>query len=238
MTTPLDNQPLPAAEKAPGPPALIDFLGLISLGFAALSLFLFAWLAEEMRENDVMRFDSAIRTWVHGFASPRLTQAMTIISLFGYNVLVVGVIVSLIVFLWIRWRRAAALMAITMMGAGILDASLKQAFHRVRPQVFFGMAPTNYSFPSGHALASFCFYSVLAGLIAHRVKSMRLRLAVGVLAALIIAAIGLSRIYLGMHYPSDVVAGYLAAAMWVSTVLSLDSYRVRRRARRTQSKPL
>ena len=238
MTTPLDNQPLPAAEKTPGPPALIDFLGLISLGFAALSLFLFAWLAEEMRENDVMRFDSAIRTWVHGFASPRLTQAMTIISLFGYNVLVVGVIVSLIVFLWIRWRRAAALMAITMMGAGILDASLKQAFHRVRPQVFFGMAPTNYSFPSGHALASFCFYSVLAGLIAHRVKSMRLRLAVGVLAALIIAAIGLSRIYLGMHYPSDVVAGYLAAAMWVSTVLSLDSYRVRRRARRTQSKPL
>ena len=57
-------------------------------------------------------------------------------------------------------------MAVTMIGAGILDASLKQAFHRVRPPVFFGIAPTNYSFPSGHALASFCFYSVLAGLIA------------------------------------------------------------------------
>ena len=121
--------------------------------------------------------------------------------------------------------------------AGILDASLKQAFHRVRPQVFFGMAPTNYSFPSGHALASFCFYSVLAGLIAHRVRSIRVRVGVGVLAALMIAAIGLSRIYLGVHYPSDVIAGYLAAAMWVSTVLSLDSYRVRRRARRTQPNP-
>lgn len=237
MTTPLDNQPLPAAEKAPSRPALVDVLGLVSLGVAVCSLFLFAWLAEEMRENDVVRFDSAIRTWVHGFASPRLTQVMSILSLFGYNVLIVGVLGSIAVFLFLRWRRAAAFMAVTMMGAGILDATLKLAFHRVRPQVFFGIAPTNYSFPSGHALASFCFYSVLAGLIAHRVKSMRIRVTAGALAALMIAAIGLSRIYLGMHYPSDVIAGYLAAAMWVSAVLSLDDYRIRRRARRAPAKP-
>jgi undecaprenyl-diphosphatase len=230
------NEPLPAPEKQPSPPAIMEFLGLISLAVAVLSLFLFAWLAEEMRDNDVARFDSTVRAWVHGFASPWLTQIMTIISLFGYNILVVGVVSSLVVFLRMRWRRAAAFMAVTMIGAGILDASLKQAFHRVRPPVFFGIAPTNYSFPSGHALASFCFYSVLAGLIAHRVKSMRLRVGVGVLAGLLIAAIGFSRIYLGVHYPSDVIAGYLAAAMWVSAVLSLDSYRVRRRARRTQPK--
>jgi undecaprenyl-diphosphatase len=232
MTT-AGNEPLPAPEKQPSPPAIMEFLGLISLAAAVLSLFLFAWLAREMRDNDVARFDSTVRAWVHGFASPGLTQIMTIISLFGYNILIVGVIAALVVFLRMRWRRAAAFMAVTMIGAGILDASLKQAFHRVRPPVFFGIAPTNYSFPSGHALASFCFYSVLAGLIAHRVKSMRLRVGVGVLAGLLIAAIGLSRIYLGVHYPSDVIAGYLAAAMWVSAVLSLDSYRVRRRARRT-----
>jgi undecaprenyl-diphosphatase len=231
------KEPLPAPEKQPSPPAVMEFLGLISLTMAVLSLFLFAWLAEEMRENDVARFDSTVRAWVHGFASPWLTQVMTIISLFGYNFLIVGVIAALVVFLRMRWRRAAAFMAVTMIGAGILDASLKQAFHRVRPPVFFGIAPTNYSFPSGHALASFCFYSVLAGLIAHRVKSMRLRVGVGVLAGLLIAAIGLSRIYLGVHYPSDVVAGYLAAAMWVSAMLSLDSYRVRRRARRKPAQP-
>ncbi len=216
----------------------MEFLGLISLAVAAFSLFLFAWLAEEMRENEVASFDSAIRTWIHGFASSRLTQAMTIISLFGYNVLIVGVIASLAIFLWLRWRRAAAFMAVTMIGAGILDSSLKQAFHRVRPPAFFGIAPTNYSFPSGHALASFCFYSVLAGLIAHRARSKTLRVTVVLLAGLMIAAIGLSRIYLGVHYPSDVIAGYLAAAMWVSAMLSLDSYRVRRRARRTQPNSL
>jgi undecaprenyl-diphosphatase len=232
MTTSV-TEPLPEPEKAPSPSTVMEFLGIISLGVAVLSLFLFAWLAEEMRENDVASFDSAIRNWVHHFASPGLTQVMTIISLFGYNILIVGVIASLGIFLRLRWRRAAAFMAITMMGAGILDASLKQAFHRVRPPAFFGIAPTNYSFPSGHALASFCFYSVLAGLIAHRVKSMRLRVGVGVLAGLMIAAIGMSRIYLGVHYPSDVIAGYLAAAVWVSAMLSLDSYRVRRRARRT-----
>jgi len=66
---------------------------------------------------------------------------------------------------------------------------------------------------------------------------MPIRIAVGVLAAFMVAAIGFSRIYLGMHYPSDVIAGYLAAAVWVSAMLSLDSYRVRRRTRRTQPKP-
>jgi membrane-associated phospholipid phosphatase len=239
MTEPASpaNAPLPAPEKQPRPPVLMEFLGFISLGVAVLSVFLFAWLAEEMRENDVASFDSSIRAWVHSFASPRLTDAMTIISLFGYNILIVGVISSIAIFLWLRWRRAAAFMAITMLGAGILDATLKSAFHRVRPQVFFGIAPTNYSFPSGHALASCCFYSVLAGLIAHRVKSMPIRIAVGVLAALMVAAIGISRIYLGMHYPSDVIAGYLAAAVWVSAMLSLDSYRVRRRKRRAPSTP-
>jgi undecaprenyl-diphosphatase len=229
------TEPLPEPEKAPSPSTVMEFLGLISLGVAVLSLFLFAWLAEEMRENDVASFDSAIRNWVHGFASPGLTQVMTVISLFGYNILIVGVIASLAIFLRLRWRRAAAFMAITMIGAGILDASLKQAFHRVRPPAFFGIAPANYSFPSGHALASFCFYSVLAGLIAHRARSRRVRVGVGVLAGLMIAAIGMSRIYLGVHYPSDVIAGYLAAAVWVSAMLSVDSYRVRRRARRTQA---
>jgi len=66
---------------------------------------------------------------------------------------------------------------------------------------------------------------VLAGLIAARTRSPVLRVGVGVIAATLVAAIGLSRIYLGMHYPSDVVAGYLAAAMWVSGLLVLDRWR-------------
>src|SRR5262249_9538284 len=96
-------------------------------------------------------------------------------------------------------------------------------------EAFFGPAPHTYSFPSGHALCSFCFYVVLAGLIAARTRSMLLRVAAGVIAAVLVLAIGLSRIYLGMHYPSHVIAGYLGAAIWVSALLALDRWRVNRR---------
>ena len=72
---------------------------------------------------------------------------------------------------------------------------------------------------------SFCFYGVLAGLLAGRIGSRLGRVLIWTLAALLVAAIGLSRIYLGVHYPSDVIAGYLAAALWVSTLVTLDHMR-------------
>jgi undecaprenyl-diphosphatase len=194
-------------------------LGLLA---ALLSLFLFGWIAQEMREGETAAFDLAVRSWVHQFASPAMTRAMTAISLLGNSILIVELAVALAIFLALRWRRAAAWLAISMAGALALNVTLKYVFHRPRPPVFFGAEPHSYSFPSGHALSSFCFYGVMAGLIAARIRSPALRIAVWVAAALLVAAIGVSRIYLGMHYPSDVLGGYLAAAIWVSTLLVLD----------------
>jgi hypothetical protein len=101
-------------------------------------------------------------------------------------------------------------MVVTILGALVLDLSLKYAFHRPRPVPFFVPAPYTYSFPSGHSLFSFCFYGVLAGLLTRRIRSRRWRVLIWTLAALLVATIGLSRVYLGVHYPSDVIAGYLA----------------------------
>lgn len=199
-----------------------------SLLVAGLSLFFFAWLSDEMVEGDVGKFDAAVRDWVHTLASPARTQLMLFISRLGYDILIWELVIALAIFLWLRWRRGAMWLAITMTGALGLDFVLKQAFHRTRPDAFFGTLPNSYSFPSGHALVSFCFYAVLAGLIAYRVKSMAIKIGVGVAAALLVTAIGFSRIYLGVHYPSDVLAGYLAATVWVSTMLAAD--RVRKKA--------
>ena len=207
----------------------MESMVIVSLALAVLSLFLFAWIANEMAEGSTAGFDLSVRAWVHQFASPALTRVMTAISLLGYDVLIVELVIALAVFLYLRWKHAAAWLAVSMAGALILDLTLKYAFRRPRPPVFFGVAPHTYSFPSGHALCSFCFYGVLAGLIAVRTRSMLLRVAVGLLAAALVIAIGLSRIYLGMHYPSDVIAGYLGAAIWVSTLLALDRWRVKRR---------
>ncbi len=220
---------LPEPERTPGPTVLMEATVLISLAVAVLSLFLLSRLASEMREGETLRLDLGVRSWVHQFASPPMTRAMTMVSLLGYNILIVELLVAIAVFLYVRWRHAAGWLAVSMGGALALDLALKYAFHRPRPEPFFGTAPHSYSFPSGHALCSFCFYAVLAGLIAARTRSLVVRVAVGVAAAALVIAIGVSRIYLGMHYPSDVIAGYLSAAVWVSTLLVLDRWRVRRR---------
>lgn len=216
---------LPERERAPRPKALLEAGVVISLAAAMSALFLFGWIADKVRHGETANFDLAVRSWVHQFASPAMTRAMTAISLLGYKILIVELVLALAVFLYLRWRRAAAWLAITMAGALALDQALKYAFHRPRPQVFFGTQPHSYSFPSGHALCSFCFYAVLAGLIAARTRSWALRITAGALAAVLVIAIGLSRIYLGMHYPSDVLGGYLAAAIWVSAMLVLDRWR-------------
>jgi len=220
---------IPEPERPQRVTPLMEAGVLLSLAAAVLSLFLFGWIANEMRQGDTIKLDFAVRNWVHRFASPAMTRAMTAISLLGYDILIVALIIALAVFFYLRWRRAAAWLAISMAGALALDLALKYSFHRPRPQPFFGVAPHSFSFPSGHALCSFCFYAVLAGLIAARTRRLALRVAVGVIAAALIAAIGLSRIYLGVHYPSDVLAGYLAAAMWVATLLVLDRWRENRR---------
>jgi undecaprenyl-diphosphatase len=223
---------LPDPERAPQSLRFLEAGTILSLAVAVGSLFLFGWIAEEMLEGSTLRFDLAVRDWLHQFASPGMTRAMTAISLMGYSILIAALVVAIAVFLFLRWRHAAGWLAITMAGALVMDLALKFAFRRPRPQVFFGVEPHSYSFPSGHALCSFCFYGVLAGLIAARTRSPALRVTVAVIAAVLVLAIGVSRVYLGMHYPSDVIAGYLAAAVWVTGLLVLDRWRQVRRAQR------
>ena len=225
---------LAGPEEAPKPTVFFETVIVISLALAVLALFLFGWLGNEILAGDTQHFDFAVRNWVHQFASPGMTRAMTAISLLGYNILIVELLVAFAVFAKLRWRRAAAWMAVAMVGALAMDTALKYAYHRLRPTAFFGVAPHSYSFPSGHALCSFCFYGVLAGLFSARVKSPALRIAIWVVAAILVISIGLSRIYLGVHYPSDVLGGYLAAAVWVGAVIVLDHFRKVRKSSKQQ----
>src|SRR6266567_3729778 len=217
-------------EEVPKPTPLFEVAVVASLAAAVLALFLFAWIGREMHEGDTQHFDLAVRGWVHKFVSLTMTRTMTGFSLMGYNILIAELLVALAGFLVLRWRRAFVWLVISMTGALGLDLALKYAFQRPRPVAFFGVAPNSYSFPSGHALCSFCFYLVLAGLLSARIRSLALRIMIWTLAVAMVAMIGLSRIYLGVHYPSDVIAGYLAAAVWVGAVIVLDHVRKVRRS--------
>jgi undecaprenyl-diphosphatase len=128
-----------------------------------------------------------------------------------------------IIFIRINWKRAAVLFTVTMFGAVILNFILKVSFARARPVPFFDtQLPESYSFPSGHALYAACFYGVLAWLITARIRARSLKTLIWMPAVMIALLIGLSRIYLGVHYPSDVIAGYAAAIVWVLTVIWVD----------------
>jgi membrane-associated phospholipid phosphatase len=216
---------LPEVETVPKPTLLMETVTLASLAVAALSLVLFAWIAGNLSSPGVRNFDFAVRNRVHHLASPGLTKVMVWVSFVGGNGLVIAAVVSFVGFLRFRWRRAAMWLLINISGTLVLDLTLKYSFNRLRPMPFFGPMPRTPSFPSGHALFSFCFYGVLAGLMAHRLRSRRLKVLVWTIAVMLVASIGLSRIYLGVHYPSDVIAGYVTGSLWVSTMLALDRMR-------------
>ncbi len=193
---------------------------------AVASLLLFAWLATQVFRNPTFAFDAAVRDAVHRWASPALTAFFRVVTMFGSHLVLVPLGALVLWRLAMAGRkRAAIVFLIAGAGGEALSSTMKLLFRRPRPEVFFGyIAPSTYSFPSGHAMLSACFYGVLAAMIAQRLESRAQRTAVWATAAAAAATIGLSRIYLGVHYPSDVAAGYAAAIVWVFSVR--EGYRI------------
>jgi undecaprenyl-diphosphatase len=170
----------------------------------------------------IPRFDEYIRTKVQSAASPNLTSLLRVLTRLGSTVglTALGTIV-IPVFLYMRRLRYIALLLMVMTGEGVLQYGFKTLFDRQRPHPMFdyviGDTP---SFPSGHALAATCFFGLLAYLIALDLKTTVSKFAVWLASVSIILIVGLSRIYFDVHYPSDVLAGYLAGIIWTSSVAS------------------
>ncbi len=146
---------------------------------------------------------------------------MRIVSFAGSPGFRIALLVLIVWRLTVKGRRRAAVLFVSaVLGGEALDEMAKLIFHRIRPVPFFGLsAPTSFSFPSGHALGSCCFYGVLAAIVAERAP--RYRAIIWTAATAFVILIGISRIYLGVHYPSDVLAGYVAAIIWVFALRSV-----------------
>ena len=197
---------------------------LIGLATTLTAVVLFASFAPAVFEGDSSAFDENVRKFIHYYASPALTSMMKAVTICGsVAFLALSGSIIFIGFAIAKSRRGLALFLLTMAGASVLNFLLKLGFRRARPTAFFATAlPDSFSFPSGHALLSSCFYGILAYWVSTRCHNVFIQAAVWIAASLLIAAIGLSRIYLGVHYPSDVVAGWAAGMFWVVFVVMVD----------------
>jgi len=203
---------------------------LLGLAAAIGALIFFGWLTDEVLEGETRHFDEATRAAVHQLASPALTAIMRGLSFIGSTIsLTIATIAVVVRFAMQKRGREAKLFAITMIGAALLNLTLKLTFKRARPVPFFNLtAPETYSFPSGHSLMSCCFFGALAAIVTARIKRKRLRVIVWMLASVMFLSIGFSRIYLGVHHTTDVIAGFVAALIWI-LIIRFAEMQVRRR---------
>jgi len=202
--------------------ARLAALGLtlgLGLGAALLSLYLFAVLADETMGHDTEQVDYAVLHVLRQVQSPDLTRAAWFLSLLGAEVLAVLMVLLLgVLALQRRWGSAVGLL-LTVVGAQLLNNVLKDWFHRTRPAPVEGLIPAQaFSFPSGHAMVAAAFY-LFVGYLAWRLLPGRWRIICAALLVTIAFLIGLSRLYLGVHYLTDVVAGYIAGFAWTDAVI-------------------
>lgn len=215
--------------------ARAEVAALAALLVVTLGVMTFIEVADDMTEADGQAFDEAVLHWMQPAAGdPRgpwwlHEAAADLTSLGGISVLTLFALIALTFLLIQRKRLSAALLVIGLTGGVALSEGLKALFERARPPAAFQAVETlNASFPSGHALLSTVFYLTLGVMLTRAFPKRRLKAFVLGAAILIALLIGLTRVYLGAHWASDVMAGWCAGAAW-AMALWLVAYAVQRR---------
>lgn len=179
---------------------------------------LFSALALLVVHRITQPLDVAVLLAIHQITSPLLTQVALALSLVGGPWWLAFYLAILIALLWrAPYRGSIAFPVLSLGGGALWSDGFKQLFQRARPDVFSPFShEVTYSFPSGHAALSLCFFGSLIVLVWLYLRRTGLKVALTALLATLILAIGLSRLYLGVHYPSDVLGGYVAGIAWIS----------------------
>ena len=196
---------------------------LLLLASFMAAIWVFIEVAEEVVQGDIAAFDRATLLLLRLPNDPAmalgpfwLESVARDITALG-SVTVLGLVVAAVtIFLWLDGKtRASLFVMIASLSGALLAMALKAAFDRPRPNLFsHGDLVLSASFPSGHAMISAVVYLTLGALLAWLVTPVKLKIYVMSLALLLTFSVGLSRIYLGVHWPTDVLAGWVAGAGW------------------------
>jgi len=176
----------------------------------------FAFLARHVTAGSTQAFDDIVMKMVSERQSAAVQRAMLEVTFLGTGLVVMMIVAVSAMFLWItRHRYSATLLIFATLGGIILNNLLKAGFDRPRPQIFqWGTHVLSSSFPSGHAMSATVVYSTVAYLAARLEAKRLMRWVVMIIATILILIICFSRVYLGVHFPSDILAGVLIGFAW------------------------
>ena len=215
-------------------------LGLaVALSLAAAAAWAFVALAEEVVEGGTHAFDTAVLLALRApgdpadpLGPPWVEELARDLTALGGTGVLTFVTLAAAGFLWLRSRRATAFYLLAAVGSGVaLSNTAKALFDRPRPDLVpHGSAVYTASFPSGHSMMAAVTWLTLAVLVATTFTERRLKLYVVALAVLVTIAVGLSRVYLGVHWPTDVLAGWAAGGAWALACAALARVLSRRGA--------
>ena len=194
-------------------------LGIVLVAGAAVAIAAtwgFVQVAGIVREGASQEFDEAVLRWIAEHQLPWAKTILFEITLLGTGIVVMTIVGVSALFLWLNEHRFSALLLLIATWGGVLiNTVLKTQFDRPRPQVFeWGAQVLTSSFPSGHAMSATIAYSTVAYLAARLQRRRYARWLTMIVAALLILLICFSRLYLGVHYPSDVAAGVMMGFAW------------------------
>lgn len=196
----------------------------LGAGLSAAALALFFDIADDVRGQDgVWHIDHEGLQLAHALRTPSRTALMHTASALARPDLMSGLGLLALVVSWKSpvHRSKGILLAVALSGGGTLIGTIKVRFARERPTLVEALAQEKtFSFPSGHAFISLCFYGILASWWMRTQPRLGDKLAIGLGSTVAVATIGASRVYLGVHYPSDVLAGYAAAVPWLTACLT------------------
>lgn len=169
----------------------------------------------------IVQFDHKVISFIQSFETPILTQIMKLFTFIGSfpAVLVIVLLAAFFLYRVFEHRTELLLFGTVVVGTPIINFFLKQFFQRVRPDFHRLIEIGGYSFPSGHAMNAFALYSILTFLFWRHIPNRMGRTILILISSLFILMIGISRIYLGVHFPSDIIGGYFASGLWLTIAI-------------------
>lgn len=195
---------------------------LISIAISLVSLYVFLHISEGVLEKEFANFDMFIIRDVVSMRSPQVTGIMLGITNLASPLTLFVASVIMIIYLYTKRKKDAFIFSAILYSAVIVNLILKGIFAIPRPQYLPLIKEVYYSFPSGHAMNSFVFFLSLTYFIYRETKSVKAFVFSGIISAVLVFGTGFSRIYLGVHYPSDVIAGFIAGGVWFLSAIALE----------------